>query len=168
MSSAGVVATAVAWHQYRQWVIVQAGDWPPWATHTATAIAAASVPAVIWLTSDRLARHAESEIADELRLQSERIDASINERFGGISGNLQRVTVRLDENIAAVYGLQTRLAVVETGLAERAAADGYELLVTTDQNLRHQQNLGDRQLAIMVPLAASWEWQVHWTYSRCS
>ena len=34
--------------------------------------------------------------------------------------------------------------------------DGYQLLVTTDQNLRHQQNLADRQLAIVVLLAASW------------
>ncbi len=41
-------------------------------------------------------------------------------------------------------------------LLDRAEADGYQLLVTTDQNLRHQQNLVGRQLAIMVLLAASW------------
>ena len=41
-------------------------------------------------------------------------------------------------------------------LLDRAEADGYQLLVTTDQNLRHQQNLTDRQLAIAVLLAASW------------
>ena len=41
-------------------------------------------------------------------------------------------------------------------LLDRAEADGYELLITTDQNLRHQQNLADRRLAIMVLLAASW------------
>ena len=41
-------------------------------------------------------------------------------------------------------------------LLDRAEADGYQLLVTTDQNLRHQQNLAGRQLAIMVLLAASW------------
>jgi len=29
--------------------------------------------------------------------------------------------------------------------------DGYELLITTDQNLPHQQNLADRRLAILVP-----------------
>lgn len=123
VSVAGVVAIAVAWHQYRQRVVASAREWPPWATHTATAIAAALVPGVIWLNSDRLAQNAESDIADALRLQSERIDGSINERFGGISGNLERVTERLDETITAVYGLQTRLAVVETGLAERAAAN---------------------------------------------
>ena len=41
-------------------------------------------------------------------------------------------------------------------LLDRAEADGYQLLVTTDQNLRHQQNLADRQLALAVLLAASW------------
>ena len=41
-------------------------------------------------------------------------------------------------------------------LLDRAEADGYQLLVTTDQNLRHQQNLTDRQLALVVLLAASW------------
>ena len=41
-------------------------------------------------------------------------------------------------------------------LLDRAEADGYQLLVTTDQNLRHQQNLADRQVAIVVLLAASW------------
>ena len=35
-------------------------------------------------------------------------------------------------------------------LLDRAEADGYELLVTTDQNLCHQQNLADRQLALVV------------------
>ena len=34
--------------------------------------------------------------------------------------------------------------------------DGYQLLVTTDQNLRHQQILEDRRLAIAVLFAASW------------
>lgn len=41
-------------------------------------------------------------------------------------------------------------------LLDSAEADGYQLLVTTDQNLRHQQNLGDRNLAVLVLLAASW------------
>lgn len=41
-------------------------------------------------------------------------------------------------------------------LLDRAEAEGYQLLVTTDRNLRHQQNLADRQLAIVVLLAASW------------
>ncbi len=37
--------------------------------------------------------------------------------------------------------------------AERA---GYELLITTDQNLRYQQQLTDRQIAILVLLSTSW------------
>jgi len=41
-------------------------------------------------------------------------------------------------------------------LLDRAESDGYELLITTDQNLRHQQNLSGKQLAIIVLLAASW------------
>ena len=38
-------------------------------------------------------------------------------------------------------------------VAEQA---GYELLITTDQNLRYQQRLADRQLAIIVLLSTSW------------
>ena len=32
----------------------------------------------------------------------------------------------------------------------------YELLISTDQNLKYQQNLSDRQLAIIVLLSTSW------------
>jgi hypothetical protein len=38
-------------------------------------------------------------------------------------------------------------------LAER---EGYELLITTDTNLRYQQNLKDRNLAILVLTTTSW------------
>jgi len=38
-------------------------------------------------------------------------------------------------------------------LAERA---GYEVLVTTDQSLRHQQNLAGRRIGIVVLLSANW------------
>ena len=41
-------------------------------------------------------------------------------------------------------------------LLDCAEAVGYELLITTDQNLRHQQDLGERNLAVLVLLAASW------------
>lgn len=38
-----------------------------------------------------------------------------------------------------------------------AATDaGFELLVTTDQNLRYQQNLKDRKIAVVVLMTASW------------
>jgi Domain of unknown function (DUF5615) len=35
-------------------------------------------------------------------------------------------------------------------LLELAEASGFELLVTADQNIRHQQNLGGRKLALVV------------------
>ena len=38
-------------------------------------------------------------------------------------------------------------------LAEEA---GYDALVTTDQNLRHQQNLTGRQIGIVILLATAW------------
>ena len=41
-------------------------------------------------------------------------------------------------------------------LLDVAEQEGYELLLTTDQNLRYQQRLADRQLAIIVLLSTSW------------
>ena len=41
-------------------------------------------------------------------------------------------------------------------LLDLAEREGYEVLVTTDQNLRHQQNLADRQIGVVVLLATAW------------
>lgn len=41
-------------------------------------------------------------------------------------------------------------------LLTTAEHDGYNLLITTDQNLRYQQNLVSRQIAIVVLLSPSW------------
>ena len=41
-------------------------------------------------------------------------------------------------------------------LLDVAEQEGYALLMTTDQNLRYQQRLADRQLAIIVLLSTSW------------
>jgi len=41
-------------------------------------------------------------------------------------------------------------------LLEVAEQEGYALLMTTDQHLRDQQHLADRQLAIIVLLSTSW------------
>jgi len=38
----------------------------------------------------------------------------------------------------------------------RAAEGRFEVFVTTDQNLRYQQNLGGRQLAILVLPTTNW------------
>ena len=37
-----------------------------------------------------------------------------------------------------------------------AEQNHYELLITTDQNLRYQQNLATRQIAIVVLMSTSW------------
>ncbi len=41
-------------------------------------------------------------------------------------------------------------------LLAAAEQDGYQLLITTDQNLRYQQNLAGRSLAILVLFSTSW------------
>ena len=43
-----------------------------------------------------------------------------------------------------------------SALLDHGERKGYQFVVMTNQNLRHQQNLADRRLAIMVLLAASW------------
>jgi hypothetical protein len=37
-----------------------------------------------------------------------------------------------------------------------AEQDGYDLMITTDQNLRYQQSLASRQIAIIVLRSTSW------------
>ena len=37
-----------------------------------------------------------------------------------------------------------------------AEHEGFELLITTDQNIRHQQNMAGRRLAVIVLLSQSW------------
>lgn len=41
-------------------------------------------------------------------------------------------------------------------LLARAEAEGFDALVTTDQNLRHQQNLLERKLGVVVLMTTSW------------
>jgi hypothetical protein len=41
-------------------------------------------------------------------------------------------------------------------LLDRAEQDGFEVFVTTDSNLKHQQNLATRQIAIVVLTTTSW------------
>ena len=41
-------------------------------------------------------------------------------------------------------------------LVEEAEQEGCEVLITTDQNMRYQQNLTDRRLAVVVLLSAAW------------
>ncbi len=41
-------------------------------------------------------------------------------------------------------------------LLDAAERNEYQILITTDQNLKHQLNLADRQIAIIVLLSTSW------------
>ncbi len=41
-------------------------------------------------------------------------------------------------------------------LLDLAEQDGYEILLTTDQNLRHQQNIARRSIGVVVLLSANW------------
>jgi len=41
-------------------------------------------------------------------------------------------------------------------LIAAAESEGYNLLITTDQNLRYQQNLSDRKIGIIVLTTTSW------------
>ena len=41
-------------------------------------------------------------------------------------------------------------------MLDLAGRDGYEVLVTTDQSLRHRQNLAGRRIGIVVVLPNAW------------
>ncbi|MCP4662155.1 MAG: hypothetical protein GY856_42675 [bacterium] len=41
-------------------------------------------------------------------------------------------------------------------LLDHAETNEYQALITTDQNLKHQQNLADRSIRILVLMKASW------------
>ena len=41
-------------------------------------------------------------------------------------------------------------------LLTRAEAEGFDALITTDQNLRYQQNLTGRKISILVLLTTNW------------
>ena len=41
-------------------------------------------------------------------------------------------------------------------LLDKAEEHGYQLLITTDQSLRHQQDLAARELAVLVLRSTAW------------
>ena len=41
-------------------------------------------------------------------------------------------------------------------LLSEAEQHGYEIFITTDRNLKYQQNLSEREIAIVVLLSTSW------------
>jgi hypothetical protein len=56
--------------------------------------------------------------------------------------------------VSTVYELGW--AELDNGQLLRTAQEGFDLLLTTDQNLQHQQNLSDIALAILVLPTTSW------------
>ena len=57
--------------------------------------------------------------------------------------------------IVTVFEL--RWSTLQNGeLLSRAEAHGFEVFLTTDRNLKYQQNLAQRTLAIVVLLSTSW------------
>ena len=47
-------------------------------------------------------------------------------------------------------------SLVNGDLIDRAEQEGCEVLITTDQSMRYQQNLTDRRLAIVLLLSTAW------------
>ena len=41
-------------------------------------------------------------------------------------------------------------------LLEQAKEAGYEVLITTDQDIRHQQNMSNRRVAVVVLMNTAW------------
>ncbi len=41
-------------------------------------------------------------------------------------------------------------------LIDNAEREGYDVPITTDRNMRYQQNLADRRLAVVVLLSTAW------------
>jgi Domain of unknown function (DUF5615) len=70
-------------------------------------------------------------------------------------------TLLTRHNVSTVYELGW--SQLKNGeLLQQAEESGYEALVTTDQNLRYQQNLPGRKLAIAILKTTSWpRIQVH-------
>jgi predicted nuclease of predicted toxin-antitoxin system len=72
----------------------------------------------------------------------------------------QGVPVPLRESLRQ-HGVSTAYergwATLKNGeLLDAAEREGIEILITTDKNLRHQQNLGARRIAIVVLTSTSW------------
>ena len=42
-------------------------------------------------------------------------------------------------------------------LLDQAEAAGFEVLLTTDQSIRHQQNMTGRQIAVVVLMNTNWQ-----------
>ena len=72
----------------------------------------------------------------------------------------QGVPVPLRRSLAGhtvVTAYEMKWSTLKNGeLIRSAEAENFEVLVTTDTNLKYQQNLADRKIAIVVLLSTSW------------
>jgi hypothetical protein len=59
-----------------------------------------------------------------------------------------------NHTVATVFELGW--STLENGKLLAAAENSFDLFITTDQQIRYQQNLAGRQLAILVLLSTSW------------
>jgi len=58
-------------------------------------------------------------------------------------------------NVSTAYELQW--GSLENGaLLQHAESHGFDVLITTDQNLKYQQNLANRKIAVVVLSTTSW------------
>ncbi|MBI1186266.1 MAG: hypothetical protein GC206_02870 [Alphaproteobacteria bacterium] len=71
----------------------------------------------------------------------------------GTPAPLRRALVGHDVSIAFELGWST---LSNGALLNAAEADGYSMLITTDQNLRYQQNLSNRRLAVVILSTTDW------------
>lgn len=62
----------------------------------------------------------------------------------------------LDKHVVDTAFEQGWASIRNSELLRMAEEAGYELLVTTDQNMKYQQNLAARKLAILVLTTTSW------------
>ena len=52
---------------------------------------------------------------------------------------------------------ELRWSELENGdLLAAAEGEGFDIMITTDQNLRHQQNLDERRIGVVVLMTTSW------------
>jgi hypothetical protein len=48
------------------------------------------------------------------------------------------------------------VTLIEWDFTRSAEDDGYDVFVTTDQNVKYQQNLAGRRIAVVVLLSTAW------------
>ena len=71
----------------------------------------------------------------------------------GTPRQMRRQLFGHDVDLASERGWDTLANGILLGRAEEA---GYEVLITTDQGIRHQQNMSNRRMAILVLMNTAW------------